>query len=281
MEEAQDPAEWVQLSCKKETLWQSSGAPFSSLSTMLFPPRERPAHPASNVFLLTKSWAARITSPLPLAVERCQGVGGSGSPAPCEGEEKALLLLLQGGQCARFTRVPVPTSNLLSESTTTAATCATSILPSCEISWETPGAATVSKSAATPGFQQPHGSPTSPCRLASVQHLLREVSQLSLLLHGPQGLPAAGWALLLAQGSGRPPRPPAPCGRAGALLQLRALLLVVLGIAGKRLAAAQVFLLHRAAHILFAWPRGRGTLLGVLAKVDNNDVALEVHYLSA
>lgn len=123
-----------------------------------------------------------------------------------------------------------------------------------------------------PGPQQGH-------QLASVQHLLREVSQPPLLLHGLRGPAMVGRALLLGQLSGGPPRPPAPRCRAGGL-QLGTLLLVVLGVAGESLAAAEVLLLHGAAHVLLARPRGRGPLLGVLAKVDNNDVALEIHYLS-
>lgn len=65
-------------------------------------------------------------------------------------------------------------------------------------------------------------------------------------------------------------------------MQLGALLLVVLSVAGKGLAAAGVLLLHRAAHRLRGRPRrGRCSLLGVLAKVDNDDVPLEVHHLPA
>lgn len=92
------------------------------------------------------------------------------------------------------------------------------------------------------------------------------------------GLAVAGQAPV--PGPGGPPRPPAPRRRVGAL-QLGTLLLVVLGVAGESLAAAEVLLLDGAAHVLLARPRGRCPLLGVLAKVDNDDVALEIHYLSA
>jgi len=75
------------------------------------------------------------------------------------------------------------------------------------------------------------------------------------------------------------PRPAAAHWDGG--MQLSALLLVVLSIAGEGLAAAGVLLLHRAADVLLGCPRGRSSLLGVLAKVDDDDVSLEIHYLSA
>lgn len=64
-------------------------------------------------------------------------------------------------------------------------------------------------------------------------------------------------------------------------MQLSALLLVVLSIAGEGLAAAGVLLLHWAADVLLGCSRGHSSLLGVLAKVDDDDVSLEIHYLSA
>lgn len=95
----QDPAKWVQLSCKIETLRhntaQSSPWPHCTCSRSILPtwPTE-----------LSSSQSSQVDgSQLPSAT--CQGeVAGSGgqagSPSPCRGEEKALLLLLQQGQRA-------------------------------------------------------------------------------------------------------------------------------------------------------------------------------------
>lgn len=55
----QDPAKWVQLSCKIETLRHSS---VQSLAT-LYPLQEHPAHLASRALLLTESPGRWISAP--------------------------------------------------------------------------------------------------------------------------------------------------------------------------------------------------------------------------
>lgn len=99
----QDPAKWVQLSCKRKPKAELRG------------PHESgpwPHHPLPRSILHT--WPAVLSSSQSPHVNRsqlpfatCQGEvagngGQAGSPSPCRGEEKALLLLLQQGQCARL-----------------------------------------------------------------------------------------------------------------------------------------------------------------------------------
>lgn len=280
MEEAQDPAEWVQLSCKKKTPRQSSGL------LSVHPP---PCYPLSG--------SAPHAQPSTFSSSPCPGLQGStllccllwrGAKEWGPVEANHPVTERRKPCCCFCNEGSVPASHVCLSLPVTSSARATqpalvpqASLPAVRLPGIPHGQQQSPYLSRHLGFRQPHGSPTTPCWLASVQHLLREVSQLPFLLHWPEGLAVAGWALLLGQGSGRPPWSPTPRGRAGALLQLRTLLLVVLGIAGKRLTAAEVFLLHRAAHVLLTWPRGRCALLGVLAKVDNDDVALEIHYLSA
>ncbi|CAK7306303.1 hypothetical protein VULLAG_LOCUS12450 [Vulpes lagopus] len=94
--------------------------------------------------------------------------------------------------------------------------------------------------------------------------------RLALLLHRPRGLGGPGAAALLLQ-------PPA-----GARVQAGARVREARPEAGERVAARRALLLHRAAHRLpRAAARPRRALLGVLADVDHDDVALEVHHLPA
>lgn len=263
-----------------------------------------PHHPLSRSILPT--WPAALSSSQSPQVDgsqlpsvTCQGEvagngGQAGSHLPVGERRKPCCCFCNRGSVPGFTRVPVLIGLHPEQQQQHHHHHVSREGPSsCKISQETPGAATVSQCVVIPRIlaarQQPHTPLGAVCRcpgpqqghhVPSVQHLLREVSQLPLLLHRLGGLSTAGGAPLLGQGSTRPPWPPAARGRAGAL-QLRTLLLVVLGIAGEGLAAAGVLLLHGAAHVLLAQPRGgRRPLLRVLTKVDNNDVALEIHYLS-
>lgn len=92
---------------------------------------------------------------------------------------------------------------------------------------------------------------------------------LPLLLHRPRGLVGPGGAALL--------QPPAR-----ARVQAGARVGKAWPEAGERVAARRALLLHRVAHRLpRAAARPRRALLGVLADVDHDDVALEVHHLPA
>lgn len=158
-EETQDPAERAQLRCKQKPRGRAQGPLSGRSSAMLSPLREHPARPARNALLLTKSPARRISSTL-LCCLPGRGTGERG---------KHRRRFCDGGSPPGFTRAPVPTGELLGESTATGA-CATRVLSSHEISQETPGTATslrICRDARDCGSPAPRPAARTPARLSS------------------------------------------------------------------------------------------------------------------
>lgn len=127
----QDPAKWVQLSCKKETPRWSSGASISLVLGHVVPSPGASRAPDQQCSPPHKSPQVD-GSQLPSATcwREVKGNGGqAGSPSPRGGEEKAWLLLLQQGQRPASRVRPSPSATSTQSTTTTTDMCAMRVLP--------------------------------------------------------------------------------------------------------------------------------------------------------
>lgn len=109
-----DSAKWIQLSCKKETLRQSSGAPMSPVPGHTIPspgasctPGQQCSPPHRVPTLMD------FSSLLPLARERWQGMGSrQGAHLPVGERRKPCCCFCNRGSVPSFTHAPVPIGHL-------------------------------------------------------------------------------------------------------------------------------------------------------------------------